>query len=333
MIRGFILGLIAGSFVALGISTAAWAGRKVAVIVDGGDDRGSSSFRESAEVINQTYLARSRGYQVVRIEAVKGDGIADFHAAFSKLGSDVDELEIVLLAHGVVVPDSRPGVIGADDKRIPKSFLRHDEVSSQLTDDYGPWKLTEGIYFGYHLAPPPKPNAVSSVLGVGDLRRAILEVKNKNPNVPVTVSSLTCYGGNAIRALDTIPGTQVFTSTSSSQYYWTVSKGPDPDVPDPQGVTRAVTPEQCGGKPECLNLGLSNSYLLFFHQAGSRGLLFGGAQDGQEAVSGRRHFSDRLFTPELFKGRRRPAAHRLTSKLFRADVGRSLPGCASISRA
>ncbi|MFL5815901.1 MAG: hypothetical protein ACJ763_20200 [Bdellovibrionia bacterium] len=263
-LRSFVLALTA---LTVSFPQYATAGRKVAIVVDGGDDRNlKSNFAHSAYLTSMSYY--KKGYEVIQFRASPGDNAEKLR----KLIADqvgVDRLDIHIYSHGTVYQADKSSPLEGDPGRFPRSYLRQDELSSQLTDNE---EVNGPVRFAYAFVPSTEN---VEFFGLGDLRKSLLEYKTKNPNGRVNLNTLSCFGGNAIRAVSDIPGVQVFSSTSGSQVGLVSIHYEKPSDPEAyKGVPSAIEQKNCDNRPECLQLNHSNSYLLYLNKELEKGMSF-----------------------------------------------------------
>jgi hypothetical protein len=214
-----------GLVLAFAISQNAYAGRKVAIIVNGGDLSGSltDNINNLAKATAEKYQKKESGYEVIEIDAQKGMSAADFTKTLSGL-TDVDQVSITFLSHGSVRNQSdsfveKQAFTEAQLKRFPKSYLRPDELATQVT---GAEEINGPVHFGFamqrvHPTPVPHTDFNEDFIGLGDLHDALSHLKKANTNAKITITSLACFGSNATRSLQDIPDVQVFAGSSASQ--------------------------------------------------------------------------------------------------------------------
>ncbi|MDO9182188.1 MAG: hypothetical protein Q7U04_07255 [Bacteriovorax sp.] len=200
------------------LSFTASAGRNIAIVVDGNDTDpdgiGEFLTNSSNQIAN---LLQKSSREVIRINARDGSSAKDIIKTISEL-KDIDKLEISLITHGVVVNPEESFVAGKKftslemKNRFPLSHLRPDEVKTQ----YAFSKLNNDVHFSFAMF-TPNGNSNDDFLGLGELHETLAKLKINNPKLKTNLTILSCFGGNAIRALKDIPDLQVFTTSSGSQ--------------------------------------------------------------------------------------------------------------------
>jgi len=212
-------------FILVFLSFSAQAER-YAVIVNGGDDGLLNSntpwLKESTEKIYEQY--RSRGYKVIVIEAEKKEGSQTFKDRLAEF-KNVESLDLAFLGHGAVlnagVTTSSGEKLDSELKRFPYSHLRPDETERADVEN-----LNSDIHFGYVMVPAgDEQSDWRKWIGMGDLHGAVSKLKYANPKMQTTIRSLNCFGGNAIRAMESIPDVQVYSSSSAFHSAISLSKG------------------------------------------------------------------------------------------------------------
>lgn len=200
-----------------------WA-RKYAVIVNGGDNgQSGANIGTNGNVLRQHFnqlarmdaeLYRARGYEVIVIDANSGADHASFTRAIRSL-QNADELAVGIYAHGQLLnggawmPGSGSTESGAR-VRFPRGHVRPDEFETRSGFEMN----NTSNRFAYFMA--GSEGRANSQIGLGDLYDALAVAKLNNPQMVTSINSLSCYGGNAIRALESIPDTQVFSASDTT---------------------------------------------------------------------------------------------------------------------
>lgn len=203
----------------LSFPSTTWAGRNIAIIIDGSDPH-QEGIGPLLTKISNNMANLMQGKEVIRINAANGATAKDIIKTISEL-KDVEHLEISFLTHGVVrnpdVPFEEGKPLSSIEKkeRMPLSHLRPDEVLTQYTSEKA--KIDKAVRFSFAMLKPEEINANKDFLGLGELHDALAKLKAENPKLKTNLTILSCYGGNAIRALKDIPDLQVFTSSSGGQ--------------------------------------------------------------------------------------------------------------------
>lgn len=188
-------------------SILAVADRNVALIVDGNDSSLilKNELRKMADLSEEYY--RSQGYEVIRLNASAGQGVDQLKKTLASQ-KNVRRLHLGIFSHGLTLASLEP------EKKFEDLLIRPDELQTQ----HGLSTVNDKRHqFAYYFEVAGKKNDDDSLLGSRELRESIEELQSNNPDVETTLISNACFGGNAIRALQTLPRTQVFASSSSSQ--------------------------------------------------------------------------------------------------------------------
>lgn len=199
--------------------------KKYAVIVNGGDNGQSGAnvgsdgtlLRNHFNTLASAEAAfyRSQGYEVITVDANAGATAATFRDAVGSI-RDADELAVGIFAHGQLL---NGGFYMSDSNRFPRSYVRSDEYESRMNDAIS----DTSNRFAFYLA---RPGNQSDKIGLGDIYRALASAKLNNPRMVTTINSLSCYGGNAVRALESIPDTQVFSASDTTSPSYVLYAGP-----------------------------------------------------------------------------------------------------------
>lgn len=201
-----------------------WA-KKYAVIVNGGDNgQSGENANQDGSILRQHFSTlaqrdadyyQAKGFEVIIIDANKGAKTKDLVAQVSAL-KDAEELSVSVFAHGLV-KDANKAFFARDYReqtgtsiRFPRGYVRPDELEARTN---GPLKTNSNV-FGFFMA--GVNGARNDLIGMGDLHHALARAKLENPDMHTTVKSLACYGGNAIRAIESIPDTQFFSASGST---------------------------------------------------------------------------------------------------------------------
>lgn len=207
-----------------------WA-KKYAVIVNGGDNgQSGANVGRNGEILRERFsqlaqqdaeLYRSRGYEIIMVDANDGANAGDVARAISTI-TDATELNVSIYAHGTirqggVIPGQNSTHTGAR-VRFPVGYIRPDELENRDTSSI--WR--DSNIFTYFMA---GENGNDNV-GLGDLYDSIARAKLANPEMTTTLRTLSCYGGNAIRALESIPDLQVFSASDTTAPSFLLFDGP-----------------------------------------------------------------------------------------------------------
>ncbi|MDD4974679.1 MAG: hypothetical protein PHY93_10040 [Bacteriovorax sp.] len=207
--------------------------KKYAVVINGTDNYKLQASMDSLSAENAKSY-QEQGYEVIIIDGKKGEGTKDFVNALLKL-KNVEELYLSINTHRLADNAGLNKIgkesIAAELERFPKSYIRQDEVESHGEDnrDLKKYRMTGDVRFAYFINDKP---GTQGMLGLSDLYNAVARLKQENPKMLTTLVSMSCFGGNASRALESIPDTQVFSATTSERYALGYDNKPDVEGKD-----------------------------------------------------------------------------------------------------